>query len=120
MTRELQEMRRATLDARADVEQHRRAITCRNGRRQRRTIHAGNHPERSVRGHHGRAGVPRAEQRGGLAARDEVGCDFDGGVRLAPECGGRRFGHVDHRTGFDETNLRPVDPGVPLDLRFNA
>ena len=69
--RELQQVLRPALDVRAGVEQHRRPAARRDRGRQRGTIDAGNHPERGMRGHHRRAGVAGAEERGRLAARHE-------------------------------------------------
>ena len=65
----------------------------RNRRRERRPIDARQHAERGVRRHHRRAGVPGAEERRGLAARDQVGRDPDRRARLAPQRRGRRLGH---------------------------
>jgi hypothetical protein len=99
---ELQQVVRPALDVRPCIQQNRGTRPRRNRRRQRRTIDAGDHPERGVGRHHRGPGMPGAEQRRSVAARHQLGGDADRGQRLAPQRHGRRVGHADHIRRLDD------------------
>ena len=114
--RELQQVLRPALDARADVEQDRRARGRRHRRRERRSIDSRQHAERRVRRHHGRARVTGAEEGGRVAARHHLGGHADRGVRLAAQRGRRCLVHRDDVGRVDDANTVGMTIGMALQL----
>jgi hypothetical protein len=87
----LQEVRGPALHIRPDIEEHGRPLARRDGRREGRPIDAVDHPERGVGRHHGGAGVARAEEGRGLAARHDLGRHADRCTGFPPERGSGRL-----------------------------
>ena len=95
MQAELHEMLRPAFEVGARVEQHGRAGARGNGHGQRRALDAGSTPNAAWAARKRGAGVPGAEQRLRLAARDQIGRDPHRRARLAPQRRQRRFVHRD-------------------------
>jgi hypothetical protein len=117
--RELLQMLRPAFDGRARIEQHRRALPRRHGRRQRRTIHARQHAERRVRRDHRGAGMARAEQRRRLSGRHPIGRDLDRRLRFPAQRLDRRLGHLDHVGRIDDAHVEIACIGMSRELRAN-
>ena len=76
----------------------------------------GSMPKRAVCRNNRRAGVAGAEQRGRLAAGDQIGRDGDRRVRLAAQRRRRRVGHRDHIGRVDHSDAAAIDVRMPGEL----
>ena len=110
---ELDEVLRPALDGCPRVEQHRRMPPGRDDRGERRPVDARQPAERRVRGHHSRAGVTGAEERGRLSVPHRLGRDPNRGLRLLSQRGRRRLGHLDPIRRIKDTHVDGVGPGMP-------